>query len=217
MSNAHDNPTPSNNPTLTKRGVERRAAILQAANTLFLEKGFRAVSLDDIVTCSGGSKAAIYQYFGNKNGLFASLCEYRCENFFREQPIPEYIPGQSLYQAMLSIVTAIYQAFCHPENIAFMRLVMAEAQQDPELAQVVYDSGPKRGLDCVAEMLTLAHQIGEINCPCPYESATLFFGMLRHVQWRLLMGLPPLEEDLDANTYFPYLIERFLAGHALSS
>lgn len=214
MSNAQPETNPNSYFTpSTRRGAERRAAILQAANTLFLEKGFKKVSLDDIVTCSGGSKAAIYQYFGNKKGLLAALFEYRCENFFKGQTIPEYIPGQSLYDCLLTTVTMIYQAFTHPDNLAFMRLVIEESQQDPELAELSYESGPRRGLICISSMLEQAHQQGEINCPRPYESATLFFGMLRHAQWRMLMGLPPLEDHLNADTYFPYLIERFLAGH----
>ncbi len=199
---------------VTRRGEERRAAVLQAANTLFLERGFNSVSLDDIVTVSGGSKAAIYQYFGNKKGLLAALFEYRCENFFRENPQPEPTAGQPLSETMLQTATAIYTAFTHPDNIAFMRLVVEESQRDPELAQLAYDNGPKRGLTLVAALLEEAHQQGKLFCPHPYESATLFFGMLRHAQWRLLVGLSPLEDHLNADHYLSYLVERFLAGHA---
>jgi TetR/AcrR family transcriptional repressor of adeIJK operon len=222
MSTSHDKtcsipPCGMSTPLLTKRGAERRAAILHAANILFLEKGFRAVSLDDIVTYSGGSKAAIYQYFGNKQGLLAALFEYRCKNFFKNQPLQEYQPNDSLFNCMLHTATTIYSAFTHPENIAFMRLVVEESQRDPELAQLAYDSGPKRGLIFVADLLAQAHQAKEICCPFPYESATLFFGMLRHAQWRLLVGLPPLEDHLNAEHYLHYLVERFLAGHAYTA
>lgn len=221
MSTSHDKacnmlPCGMSTPLLTKRGTERRAAILQAANILFLEKGFRAVSLDDIVTSSGGSKAAIYQYFGNKKGLLTSLFEYRCENFFLNNPRSEPKPNQSLHDIMLETATAIYCAFTDPENVAFMRLVVEESQRDPELAQLAYDSGPKKGLTLVASLLEHAHNRGELYCPYAYESATLFFGMLRHAQWRLLVGLPPLEEHLNADHYLHYLVERFLAGHAIA-
>ena len=50
----------------TKRGHERCLALLLSANDLFLERGYDAVSLDDIVHHAGGSKASIYKYFGNK-------------------------------------------------------------------------------------------------------------------------------------------------------
>ncbi len=46
----------------TRRGIERRLALLLSATELFLEKGYDAVSLDDIVNHAGGSKASIYKY-----------------------------------------------------------------------------------------------------------------------------------------------------------
>ncbi len=41
----------------TKRGHERCVALLVSATELFLERGYDAVSLDDIVQHAGGSKA----------------------------------------------------------------------------------------------------------------------------------------------------------------
>ncbi|EHU1446677.1 TetR/AcrR family transcriptional regulator [Acinetobacter baumannii] len=67
----------------TRRGIERRLALLLSATELFLEKGYDAVSLDDIVNHAGGSKTSIYKYFGNKDGLFTAICDYRREMFFK--------------------------------------------------------------------------------------------------------------------------------------
>ena len=217
MSNAQDTCVPATVVPLTRRGIERRASLLQVANNLFLEKGFNAVSLDDIVQVCGGSKAAIYQYFGSKKGLLVALFEYRCENFFKENPMFEKKADQSLHDTMLQTAKMAYKAFNAPDNIAFTRLMVEESQRDPELAQLAYDTGPKRGLKIITQLLENAHNNGEIDCPYPYESSTLFFGMLRHSQWRLLVGLSPLESHLDADHYLQYLVERFLAGHRLPS
>lgn len=67
----------------TRRGIERRLALLLSATELFLDKGYDAVSLDDIVNHAGGSKASIYKYFGNKDGLFTAICDYRREMFLK--------------------------------------------------------------------------------------------------------------------------------------
>ncbi len=58
-------------------------AFLLSANELFLQHGYDAVSLDDIVNHAGGSKASIYKYFGNKDGLFTAICDYRRELFLK--------------------------------------------------------------------------------------------------------------------------------------
>ncbi len=66
----------------TKRGHERCVALLESGAELFLRHGYDAVSLYDIVNHAGGSKASIYKYFGNKEGLFKSICDYRRVSIF---------------------------------------------------------------------------------------------------------------------------------------
>jgi AcrR family transcriptional regulator len=59
----------------TKKGAQRRDAILTSAADLFRERGFRATSLDDIGAAAGISGPAIYRYFGSKHELLATLIE----------------------------------------------------------------------------------------------------------------------------------------------
>ena len=59
----------------TKKGAQRRAAILAAARDLFREGGFRATSLDDIGARAGVSGPAIYTYFKSKHELLSVLLE----------------------------------------------------------------------------------------------------------------------------------------------
>lgn len=200
-------------PPQTRRGTERRAALLSAANQLFLQRGFSQVSLDDLVAEVGGSKAAIYQYFGSKKGLLAALVSYRCELFYDENEPPEHLGQQCIRVLLLQTAQLIYKAFTRPDNIAFMRLIIEASQNDPEMAQLAYDAGPRRGLQQVANLLQEAHDMGQIDCAEPHESAILFLGILRHAQWRLLVGLPAFEEDLYDECLIPKLIDRFLAAH----
>src|SRR3546814_2798082 len=51
------------------RQQDRRKAILDAAESLFLDQGFDRVSLAAVVGQSGGSLATLYELFGNKQGL----------------------------------------------------------------------------------------------------------------------------------------------------
>lgn len=55
--------------TATRRGTQRRQAILSAATDLFMEHGFEGTSLDMVIERAGGSRRSIYQYFDNKEGL----------------------------------------------------------------------------------------------------------------------------------------------------
>lgn len=199
----------------TRRGAERRAALLDAANRLFLERGFDQVSLDDLVAEVGGSKAAIYQYFGNKQGLLVSLAEFRCQRFADEYELPTTLDGRYIGEILLIIARNLYQAFTRPDNIAFMRLIIQESQRDPHIAELAYNAGPHRGLTNTANLLKEAAALQQIDCPQPFESAVLFLGILRHAQWRLLVGLAPLEPEFDADSFLSYLVERFLLAHTV--
>jgi TetR/AcrR family transcriptional regulator len=63
-----------------KRGRERvydaqrtREAILSAAETLFAERGFEGTSVDAIASHAGYNKSLLFQYFGDKLGLYSEV------------------------------------------------------------------------------------------------------------------------------------------------
>lgn len=52
--------------------------VLEKTMTLFWEKGYFSVSIEDIIEATGFNRAAIYKHFGGKDGLFlAMLNRYR--------------------------------------------------------------------------------------------------------------------------------------------
>jgi AcrR family transcriptional regulator len=59
----------------TRKGQQRRAAIIAAAADLFRERGFLATSIDDIGAVAGVSGPAIYTYFRSKHDLLFVLIE----------------------------------------------------------------------------------------------------------------------------------------------
>ncbi|EQA8580439.1 TetR/AcrR family transcriptional regulator [Acinetobacter baumannii] len=143
----------------TRRGIERRLALLLSATELFLEKGYDAVSLDDIVNHAGGSKTSIYKYFGNKDGLFTAICDYRREMFFKDICIA-FQPEQTSAQALL-----------------------------------------------------ISHQSGEITCTSPDHSSLMYFGILRDIEWRMIMGMPLPPNETEVIDYINYCVDIFLKGH----
>lgn len=55
--------------------TERQQQMIEAATELFSERGFAAVSMDDVAKAAGITKPLIYSYFGSKEGLFAACAE----------------------------------------------------------------------------------------------------------------------------------------------
>jgi AcrR family transcriptional regulator len=66
--------TPSRGRT---QGAQRtRESILQAALTIFAERGYRGAVVSDIVALAQTTKPMVYYHFGSKEGLFAAALEY---------------------------------------------------------------------------------------------------------------------------------------------
>jgi AcrR family transcriptional regulator len=57
--------------------ADRERQMLDVAEEIFAEEGYRAVSMDAIAERCGVSKPLIYDYFGSKDGLFLA-CVTRC-------------------------------------------------------------------------------------------------------------------------------------------
>ena len=58
---------------------QRRAQLLDAANTVFTTRGYHAAAMDDIAEAAGVSKPVLYQHFGSKLDLYLALLDRSCE------------------------------------------------------------------------------------------------------------------------------------------
>ncbi len=59
----------------TAAALPRREQLLEAAATLFAERGFHAVGIDDIGAAAGISGPGVYRHFRSKGALLESLCD----------------------------------------------------------------------------------------------------------------------------------------------
>src|SRR5919107_5269416 len=59
--------------------AEREEQTLEAARVLFAERGFAAVTMDEIAAEVGVTKPLLYTYFGNKEGLYLACMEPAAE------------------------------------------------------------------------------------------------------------------------------------------
>jgi AcrR family transcriptional regulator len=78
-------------PTATEQARSRRDAeatretLLEAAFSEMYMNGFRAASLDAILTATGLTKGALYHHFGSKQGLGYAVVEERVKPLVRER------------------------------------------------------------------------------------------------------------------------------------
>lgn len=198
---------------LTKRGQQRRDALLENATTLFLEQGYEAVSLDDIVQLAGGSKATIYKYFGNKEGLFTAICDYRRERLFNDICRPFELQTDAIKPYLQQTLLRFYHHIVQPENVAFLRVFLEQSQRNPVLAQSLFNKCTTRMQNDISRALHICHDAGILYCTQPQHSATMFFGLLGDVEWKIIMGVPVNSDDPEQLIYIDYCIDLFLKAH----
>lgn len=200
-----------NIPPQTKRGFERRLAFVLSATTLFLEKGYDDVSLDDVVNHAGGSKASIYKYFGNKKGLFKAICDYRRDMFFQELFRDKSTFEQLDLEAFLfKTLENFYLHISKIENQKFIRLLVEQVKHNPDLSEYLYKECPEKILELVSQKLICAHQKNIIVCENPVYTTQMYLGILWHIEWQILMGVPLSQNFATIQPYIQYSVKSLL-------
>lgn len=199
-------------PPPTRKGALRRQALLDAARAVFMEQGYAAASIDQVVERVGGSKASVYQYFGSKEGLFGEMIAAQCEEFLKSIAFPTVVEGD-IEQTLLNLARRATELFLRPERIALHRAVIAEAARFPELAQRFYEAGPKRGLAQLGAFLKSQHEAGVLNCPNPELAAIHLMDLVRAFPiFRSLLGLTPMPSGQTLDDFIQDAVHTFLYG-----
>ena len=197
----------------TKRGHERCIALLESATSLFLEHGYDAVSLDDIVNHAGGSKASIYKYFGNKEGLFKSICDYRRQLFLHDLNISLTELPKDIRSYLIDTLVNFYQHLKRPDNSAFLRMILEQCQRNPDIALYIHENGPKQIQKSISDVLEMANLQGILTCKNSEFSAQMYFGILRNIEWQVVMRIPFDKTEQEIISYIEYAVDLFLIAH----
>jgi AcrR family transcriptional regulator len=79
MSTAEPEESAGASLTRQRRQEITKAHLLDAAERIFVERGFHAASIDDVAAAAGFTKGAVYSNFRNKEDLFIALVDRRWE------------------------------------------------------------------------------------------------------------------------------------------
>ena len=156
---------------------DKRAAILQAAKTLFLEQGYAGTSMKRIADAAGVSKLTLYSHYRHKDDLFQQCVIAKCEEY---TPNALYAPDSRapLRKRLYTLGMAFNQMLLSDEAIKFYRMMAAEARQTGKLGQLFFAAGPQRTLDQFDLLLAAAQHAGELQLKNRRRAAKHFFTLL---------------------------------------
>lgn len=156
------------------RGEARRQAFLEAARQIFLDQGFEAANVNDVVRLAGGSLATLYAQFGNKEGLFLAVAWDQHERFVRSI-MPDSVDELPLEEGLQYIGERFLRALLDRQNLSFFRIIVGEGRKFPELMQRYLELAAERLSDMIANYIRRAAPA----CQHPDRAGAYFFEMVR--------------------------------------
>lgn len=163
--------------TQDARREDRRRAILDAAEALFLEQGFARVSLAAIIRRSGGSLATAYELFGNKHGLLRAVIER--DKHERLAEFDELIERtESAAEILRTITDRILELVMQPRQVAMLRIVISESLNDPEFAREFYRELHLGRVAHLADIFRAWNADGRAQFDDPEAAAELYLDMV---------------------------------------
>lgn len=127
--------------------VRSRAAVVEAARTLFLEKGYDGTTVEEIASLAGVARRTVYNNYTDKEALFLEIVSEvigDAEAFARglDEEVGGAVAADDLRTVLHELGHRLALAILRPEVIALRRLLIGEARAFPDLAHEYFERAP---------------------------------------------------------------------------
>lgn len=157
----------SSDPCLFRRRRKeaRPAELLEAALTLFVEKGFAATRSEEVAKAAGVSKGTLYLYFPSKEELLKAVIQHflgaEIETGVQEAAAAAGPTAVAMERLLVTWWTRIYEG---PASGVF-KLVISEVRNFPEIGEFWVERVVKPGHEIVSSLLRRGVASGEFAVP----------------------------------------------------
>jgi len=129
-----------------KNDQSTEQAILEAAERLFLEKGYAMTSTTEIAKAVGCNQALVHYYFRTKENLFNTIFENKFRSFFQQIFNVNYSDDLPFIEKVRKMVEAHFDLLY--ENPRIPALIMNELSRQPDQLMIL-----KEKLHAIPEQL----------------------------------------------------------------
>jgi AcrR family transcriptional regulator len=137
---------------------ERRAQLLDLALTIFVDRTYEEISIDEIAKAAGISKGLLYHYFPSKKAFYVAAVRQASEELLAETDVAKELPASPPNDPLLLRRGYLaFLSFVERRRVAYSFLLRGGLGVDPEIRELVEDT--KRRL--VARMLEKAGPVGQ--------------------------------------------------------
>ena len=188
-----------------RRKDARPQEILEAALSVFAEKGFAAARMDEIASRARVAKGTIYLYFPSKEAVFKALVqEMLASQIIR---LADHARGHEgpVAPLLAEILRTLGRFIATSDRVVLPKIVIAEAGNFPDLARIYREEVAERGLALFGGLVQTGMARGEFRkLPVPHAVRLCIAPLLLAAIWRTTFA------QLDAE---PYDYQGFIEAH----
>jgi TetR/AcrR family transcriptional repressor of mexJK operon len=202
------------------RSVRKRRAILDAATTVFLRKGYLGTSMDEIAALAAVSKQTVYKHFADKESLFSAIVAAAVDA--AGDPVHAEATALADSDDLAADLRALARdqlgKVMQPQLMQLRRLVIGEAGRFPELGRAFYEHGAGRTVATLASSFARLRERGLLRADDPELAAAHFnwLVMAAPVNRAMLLGDDAIPSPAELDRYAEGGVRAFLAAYGVS-
>jgi len=187
-----------------------KEVIVEAAASVFAQKGYHGATIENIAAVAEYSPAAIYKYFENKEAIFMGLratIENRFTELFSEPP-PVSLPFDDYLRWFLSRVCTLAERH---RNIFLSFMAQIPCAMDPKTSTEFHKGAIGwyvKHMNNISKIMEKGIAEGALRRGDPVVYATAFFGIVQSfvMGWLISVKPYPLADSMDT------IVDLFLNG-----
>jgi TetR/AcrR family transcriptional repressor of mexJK operon len=199
------------------RSARKHRAIVEAATTAFLSRGYLGTSMDEIAAMAAVSKRTVYQHFVEKERLFTEIVLATTDEvdevvrLVAESLTNDREVGQDLTEVARRFLGTLMQ----PRLLQLRRLIIANADLFPDLGRAWYERGFNRVLATLATHFQRLNSLGILRVDDPVMAADHFAGLVLWIPMNQAMFTGDYEPKAEADIarYADSAVRAFLDGY----
>ncbi len=186
-------------PTGESLSPQKQAQVLEGATVIFARDGYEGASMSEIARAAGVSKGTLYNYFDSKAALFAAYVQLQCRETVSRM-MSDAQASDCPAEVLTTIARRMLEVMLSASGLTIYRVVIAEAEKFPALAQAFYDAGPARVIAFLAQYLTEETRRGRLVVADADLAAEQFIALCQtrlYLRRKLCMIAPPSAAEVE--------------------
>ncbi|MBU6224861.1 MAG: TetR/AcrR family transcriptional regulator [Burkholderiales bacterium] len=213
MSSSPSTLLPESHHKRERRKQARPGELLQAALSLFVEKGFAATRVEEVAALAGVSKGTLFLYFETKEDLLKAVIRENIANLFPAWNEEFNTFKGSSSEMLRYAMRSWWERIGNTPASGIPKLVMGEAQNFPDIANFYHAEVIEPGVALIRRILQRGIDSGEFrSIDLDQAVHTVYAPMIFLMMWKNSMGLCSAGLQIDPVRFIEMQVDVLLHG-----